>query len=469
MSKQPYPMKPLGSGQGGTLRKFNSLNSLPQKPPQNNAKTPMPNEPLSWKVRLGPIIVLELYLNFTLFMLAFGPHEYDIENPFLLYSYVLGAHVALFIGFLSGCNKQGKGFRFPVSARFLVWLAIIINAIIFLPNLYLTRTSVGLENIGSLVVEGLADPNKAYANKFTEFSQGQSVYFWATAPFYPLAAMMLPCCVVLWRKIGFMDKACFIGMELLNMVPWIIAGTTKGLADLFILLPFLIAAVSPKYFYRFNFKRNLFLFFVAFMCFVIIFIYFSHAKISRDIYLKDIKYDPASDIYGRYSFAAMTVLPMHYRHGAVMLTKYVVQGYYGLSLCLEEPFEWTYGFGHGFFSSELSRRILPPGYVLSKTYPSRVETSGQGWSATANWHTIYSWFASDVTFPGVFVVVFFIGRFFALSWRDVILQANPFAIAVFSLFILMIIYFPANNQILGFHKSAISFWGLFVAWVATRK
>jgi hypothetical protein len=92
-----------------------------------------------------------------------------------------------------------------------------------------------------------------------------------------------------------------------------------------------------------------------------------------------------------------------------------------------------------------------------------------GWNAYAQWSSIYPWIASDVSFPGVFVVVFLIGRLFAQSWADTLRGSNPFAVSIFAQFVLMLLYFPANNQLLQSGEGVTCFVGTLVAWRLTRR
>jgi hypothetical protein len=85
------------------------------------------------------------------------------------------------------------------------------------------------------------------------------------------------------------------------------------------------------------------------------------------------------------------------------------------------------------------------------------------------WSTVYPWWASDVSFPGTLLVVFVIGRLFALSWLDTLQGSNPFAVAMLAQFSIMIAYFPANNQCLQEAEHLTAFLGILILWLATRR
>lgn len=115
----------------------------------------------------------------------------------------------------------------------------------------------------------------------------------------------------------------------------------------------------------------------------------------------------------------------------------------------------------------MTRKLFPPGTISDLTYPARLEKFGL--RRYADYHTFYVWIASDVSFPGAIIVVFLIGRLLGLVWIDVLRLENPFAVALFPLLILMIFYFPANNQVLGFGPTATAFWAMLVLWMWTGK
>ena len=80
--------------------------------------------------------------------------------------------------------------------------------------------------------------------------------------------------------------------------------------------------------------------------------------------------------------------------GAGTFLFYLSSGYYGLSLALNLPFIWSYGFGSSFEIRYLFSKFIPLTDEFVRSYPSRMEAA-TGWDAYANWHTIFPWLASD--------------------------------------------------------------------------
>jgi hypothetical protein len=162
----------------------------------------------------------------------------------------------------------------------------------------------------------------------------------------------------------------------------------------------------------------------------------------------------------------LRVLPKGLRTAAVGATSYLTQGYYALYLSLREPFVPMYGVGNSFFLTQQAVKISGHKEIAGMSYPSRIQK--YGWDALGRWSSIYPWIASDVSFPGAIVVVFLIGRFFAIAWFDALSSRNPFAYGMVALFAIMLFYFPANNQTSQFGEGFTAFWGILTAWLLTR-
>jgi len=153
-----------------------------------------------------------------------------------------------------------------------------------------------------------------------------------------------------------------------------------------------------------------------------------------------------------------------YTSGATALASYVGQGYYGLSLSLQEPFVWCYGVGHSVFYSWVAGKVTGTDYkeILDRSYPRRIDRDF-GWSADIKWASIYPYLASDVSFLGVPIVMYFFGRLLALTWIDS-LGKNPFAVIVFSLTAITIFYASGNAQVFQDPDTVNVFYFYLVMW-----
>ena len=145
------------------------------------------------------------------------------------------------------------------------------------------------------------------------------------------------------------------------------------------------------------------------------------------------------------------------------IDSYLCQGYYALSLGLSIGIISPTIMGMSWFTMVIANKF---GYdPMPGTYMTLLEPYGI--DSKMNWHTIYLWLANDFTFIGVPFVIFFIGYFFAKTWCDCISKKNDYAIPLFSLFLIMVFYFYANNQVLSFSLIAFVFW--FLVYMSSKQ
>ena len=77
-------------------------------------------QPRGWWTLYAPIIVVQVYLWFTVALFAWGPWDWRIDNPTALYGYLTLAHIALLLGYARGIRREGLGYRGQFSAKSLL-------------------------------------------------------------------------------------------------------------------------------------------------------------------------------------------------------------------------------------------------------------------------------------------------------------------------------------------------------------
>jgi hypothetical protein len=167
-----------------------------------------------------------------------------------------------------------------------------------------------------------------------------------------------------------------------------------------------------------------------------------------------------------HSGPLLSALPGFVSFGISMLTFYLTNGYYGLSIALEQPFDFAYGIGHSSALISLSERISDLS-VLDLTYVGKA--SAAGWDHRYYWSTIFPWIASDVGFFGSIIVIGLIGRLFCRAWVDSVLSKNDCAAVVFVLLCLLFFYLPANNQVTQTFDLYFAFAAAVLAWKVPRR
>ena len=412
-----------------------------------------------------PIWFVQGYLFLTVLLFFFGPWPWPVPDVTILVTYLTLAQGVLFIGYATAKWRAVISYKGPISAERLTKLCII-GTLIWVP-ISLQQNSAEIRSGGSVVdsiVSSAGDMSAVYAvkkNQLRERGEGVSQRY-AIVPSV-LSVMALPLGIVFWRRLTMPWRLIFIFSRVGELSTWIITGTTKGIADTFILGALMLVACFPSI--AFKIKKNwLKLLAISLVCGSIVFYYFGQAKFGEKTPLE--MTDVSIGISANFDNPLIAMLSPRNRAVAVMLSSYLTQGYYALGAALVAPFEWTYGFGHGIFSWSISE-IFGVNGISDSSYPGRLESIG--WDRSSRWHTLYTWLASDCTFPGTLLVLFLIGRLFALAWKDALDRDNPFGVVMAYLFFQMAIYMPANNQVLSFEASALAFWVCLPMWLWTRR
>lgn len=158
----------------------------------------------------------------------------------------------------------------------------------------------------------------------------------------------------------------------------------------------------------------------------------------------------------------MKLVPENIKSLMVYTTLYLTQGYYGLSLTFDEPYIPMFGIGNSYFLLVNAEQLLDMDF-WKYTYQSRVEY--KGWKPLLNWHSIYSWLANDFTYLGVLVLMYFIGKYFAIVYYKSLVYKDPITSVLFCLLVISFFYFPANNQIMSTPAMFMAFLGLNGIWI----
>jgi hypothetical protein len=244
-------------------------------------------------------------------------------------------------------------------------------------------------------------------------------------------------------------------------------GTNNVIANTVLLVPSLVISSQFAGVTKLT-RRGIACVIAAGACALLVFLsFFGTAVSSRTGSYIEARYFSAAKISPNYDNFMMSFLGDQSTSTLLGLDIYLTQGYYALSLSLKEPFVPMFGAGNSMFVSRQVARITGDDQIERMSYPARIEK--YGWDAQGLWSSIYPWIASDVSFPGTLLVVFIIGRLFALSWLDTLNGANPFAVVMFSQFLIMLYYFPANNQLLQSGEGFAAFWVTLALWRRTRR
>lgn len=414
----------------------------------------------------SPMKFFVVYVLFTMLLHYFGPWEYLDEKIWSVVAYMLIVICLFYMGFSSvvkplrgkkiykndyvcrlNFNRFSRVSKLGLVLQFSLTLLIAIqgvlqgqislDSIINPGQVYINALDFGREE-GAAVslaaqINTLAMPIIYLSNAYMVFNFTKLPKFWRSALIFTLLFQLL---------VGAVTK-----------------GAQKGFFDLLILF----ASVS---YLRIFFDQKLFLRWVRYssvflLLAVTIFFIFQLSRMAA--------YD-ALDYSGVYRMRLdrdgvfFNILGDRLGLSLALFISYLSQGYYGLSLTMQLPFEWTYGLGNSFALISYGEQYFGIYGITDNTYPARMDAQFD-WPAKMYWHTFFPWVASDLTFAGAALLMYAVGRVTARSLIDGLVYESPLGICVFYFMTILIMYLPANNQLMQTRGMTIGFLIIFAVWL----
>lgn len=349
-------------------------------------------------------------------------------------------------------------------------LLILFSFLAFLiahKNLNMSEDLIPVNFFGDLI-NGINDSSLMYSERMKridEFEGGKLLnilYFFIAFT----KVILIPTIVFYWKKLTFWYKFLMISISLLSVFSGISAGVNKLLFDFVILLSTSCALLGIYNYYQGTFLSKKIVWLLAIISVFLLFFafwFFAEAMIGRTGSLMYVEgTSPLGDIKLKQAYVdSDSIISYLY----VYLSYYIAQGYYGFSQALNTDFVWTYGLGSSEF---LSRQVFWVfGYDFSvDTFQHRIDSI---WGEKAQWHSFYSHLANDFHFIGVIFVNSFLGFYLAAVWKSFIYNNNFYAKYLLPLFVIMIIFTPANNQVFGFLETFSAFVILSIFWYKSVK
>jgi hypothetical protein len=402
-----------------------------------------------------PLKLFIVYILTTLLINLFGPWEYREFNKVLMITFILIFLMAITFTFIFSVNSKkdvrlsfgsNKKRLFKNEGVNLTKRCIELSLLLFSMMIGIKITEVGLPNTDNLF-NAMA---MAYTNKI-EYTGQLNKSAWLFNYFSIVYVIAIVLGTYYFNKVNKFYKILFFIIVLETLIYHVLfVGSQKAIGDI-------IIYISSALFIKFSQSgkkikiKNLVLMLSAVFGSVLL---FSNILLSR-MNLWRVEY---YSIGGR-AFLNTDHWMLHFfnndlKLGVGTFLYYISHGYYGLSLSLDLPFTWSYGYGSSFALSELYDKVIPLTDEFVASYPIRMEAA-TSWSAYANWHTIFPWLASDLTFPGSIVFLCVVIAIYAKSWKWILKKGHWVNILMFCHVNIFLLYVPANNQLFQTRASLI--------------
>lgn len=430
-------------------------------------------------IRYIPIVFLLFYLILTELSFAFGPINYNLKYPIEFWSLLLAYKLCFFLGYtlilrtrkIIYLNKKIEAENSIIKKLPLFIALSIIASILSFKN-----DGSFLDKLNPIfwftaALKGILIPGEVYTNKMVKVLSGENPNKLLNILLFLIAfskILIAPFLIFYWRKINVRKKVFGILAILLPLLASMSFGTNKGVFDFVIL----ICASLLLYFAHnkihkgsYGFSEKKILLTTSLILVIGAFYFFGNAMSERG---GSLQYIETQDPQGRISVSQKAIQKSQnniYYYTYAWLSSYIVQGYYGFSLILEQPFQSTFGFGNSVFIRRNIESIT--GINLRKrTYQYRID---KYWGESSQWHSFYSYLANDFHFIGLGLVLILIGGHLAYIWIDFIQTGNPYTVVLLCLYVILIIFIPANNQIFGFLDGFSTFvWSNWL-WIKSKK
>lgn len=427
-----------------------------------------------------PMKLVQVYLAIVFILFAFGPWPWPIDNRFEVYLYIISAQVLLLFGFYFSIRKRKMAIKINIEKKHnqenqkIIRYLLILSFLFFIP-IYLSRAGLNtfsFKQFYNSFINGLFNPGAQYYQRLQLADQAttNNLLIFLIAITAPYRWLFIPLGIVNWSKLRPKYKIGLITFILFDTISWITIGTNKGVFDNVFIISFsmLVKVLSQnsktqKVIKKKKGKVPIIIFSLIILAFAIL--YMTNAIISRVGTLS--YYHNAANVYVDFNSPILSIAPKFLRDPLIIIASYTTQGYYGLSLAMNESFTTTYGFGNSWVLLSIAKKITGNDMLYTNTYPFKIQK--YGWDPYVNWHSIYTWLASDYSFIGTLLIMIIIGYWFGEVWKSVLEQRNIYAIGLFVLFMIMFMYFPANNQVFANINSFTAFWGLFILWIFSAK
>lgn len=422
-----------------------------------------------------PMRIVQVYLCLTVALYVLGPLRWPTHNPVLLYTFLLAAQFALYLGYRISMNniEAPQVLRHDTTAfRRILEAVVVINLGFGILNAtrYAGLTTVSLQGLVEKVKYGLLYPAQQYQAKFDIAGFGGQALTYSSTLLAPLLWSTLPMSLLHFKTLKLPFRVLAILSVLVEISRWLVMGTNKGIFDVLITCGAVALMIWMRSKHidnagpplrRSQRRRKTQLILIALSILTVLsIVYFSNTIGDRLSGNWQGSVGPASFDQGSL---VMKLCPRQLQPTLVYLTSYLTQGYYALSIALPLPWTPMFGVGNSMF---LMAKLSPVFGVDLYQYTYQTRLAAYGWNPLANWHSIYVWLANDVHFVGVIPLMFVLGYFFAEIVKAAVIRRNNLASVILCLLFVMFFYFPANNQVFSFPSTFMAFWVLTSLWIS---
>ena len=398
-------------------------------------------------------VILYIWITYFIYLLLPSSQSVGINETYTIV-FLIFVSLSFFLGCRSLPIKKSK--QATSEFRGVLISEIALQALLVLCTLFTVLF------VRDMINQGLGSLSLDLGENYVAYQEAESRYnsTWGRlyVLFSPVRFFLMAYCVLVFRKLSLSSKICFYAFIAATVLHSLIQGKNVGLG-------YIVIEVGVAYFLlclkKHDFKKYKRVALIGGGVFVLYFVF--------SITLRTEAYGGSMEDQLLVSPDSWLVSVFGIRGavGIMRLVSYLSHGYKGLNYCLQLPFVWTKGYGGAMgLDSYISQYFHIPSQ-LPNTYPVRMENAF-GYSGLTSWPTVFPWWASDLSFPGVIIFMFFIGRFMCSLLKASYCRSDLLASVVFSYFFIMIACLPLNNQLLQTRPAFLTTVAFLFLWFFTR-
>ena len=405
---------------------------------------------LKYNVKFAKYVILYLWITYLIYLIL--PYDMDRTGIKEIYTIVFLGFVSL--SFFLGCSSVKPYGRNATGNSNNEELISDTTLFVFL-TLSITFTAFYIRD---MISQGLGALSLNLGENYVSYQRNEAnnISLWGQlyVLFSPVRFFLIPYCIIVFKKMSKVATILFFIFLVVTFLHSLIQGKNVGLGYIVLMIGVAYFLVCLQKNSLQSFKRYAI---IGGVLFVVYFILSTSLRVEA--------YGGSFDdhLISKDNWI-IRLFGIEAGSGVLKLFNYFSHGYKGLNYCLQMPFEWTYGYGGAMgLDSYISQYLHVPSQ-LDNTYPVRMEMV-YNYSGLQSWPTAFPWWASDLSFPGVVVFMYFIGRFMCVLLRDALSKSDTFSAVMFSYFFIMIACLPLNNQLMQTRPTFLTTTALLIIWL----
>ena len=375
----------------------------------------------------------------TVAIFVWGPYTYKVINPFIFYAYLAAINIALFLGYFWGQTFPGRGSRVKIDYYRFVKTTIILSLVYFFIKIILTSGG-DLSNL----IQTFKGANKSYD---ISRLRRPNIFSYLDIFFFPVMIIAITNTLFLFNRLGNWFRFSIYLIILLIIGYSLGSATRSGIVQISLLsfaaltLGIYKKNIILKYRHKILIAFSIASFIIGFL------IYFSFLIKTRDVLGYVVSENPLTKELPKENYYLFKITPAKTHQLINRISFYTSHSYFRLNRALNLPSKGLgLGLSNSFFVMDNIQELTGSTKLKEISYAMRLDKEF-GCAFGEYWSTFYTWIASDFTFPGTIIVVFFIGFVFSLTLKDSLFELNPLAVTAFCTLFYFIFHFAFNNPL----------------------